>query len=601
MNPRSQGVRLGWVIGLLLAILEVARAGFSRATWGMALLTLGLFPLLLAALCGVLASIPWFRDPARLVRATALLVVFPWILFQVFPHLSLAAATTQAGLVRLLLLLLVAIMAGAEASRRVRILARLFVGVRLAVAAAVLLSGAGGMLLVPRGSRPLALPHATGSGPNVLLITLDTVRRDALGAYSSRERRTPTLDSLAASGVCFTRAMSASPWTLASVSSIMTGQHPSTHGVFTGEHRLPEGCPTLAEALAAHGYHTRAVVTNAWLEPELGLAQGFALYDHRAPREPPPALYAFTLYRVQRRLFGRLPRVMPESADDVVQEALRFLATPSEPFFLWLHLNDAHGPYAPPPAYLPPDDGYRGPFRTTSGRVVRFRQGNRLSRESRERILRLYEGEVRYVDASLGRLFAGLRASGLHERTLVALMADHGEEFWEHGSVGHGHSLHDEVLGVPLMFSLPGTLPSGEVRDLPCSLVDVAPTIASVLGLTLPHAQGISLLDEPDRTRPLFAEGLEFFWEKKAVVKGGWKLILDPSFGTRQLFDMGADHTERYDVIRSHEEEATELEALLEESLRAFRHHADALRLDAQRARLSPEVRERLRAQGYLE
>lgn len=603
MRTGRQRFGAGWLLGVLLAVLEVLRSGVPSGSihWGLALVTVGLYPLLAGAVALVVSTPPSLRRAVPLAAMLSAVVLFPWLVLVVFPYISLAALSSPAQWPRVGALLVGCLLVGAEVGRRCGARGTLTPRPVVALVLGGVLTAAGSVLLLPR-SAPPEPPQASGEGPNVLLVTLDTVRHDALGCYAGVDRRTPTLDSLAASGTRFTAATSAAPWTLASVSSLMTGLYPSTTGVFTGRNRLAEEATTLAEVFAAHGYHTHAIVTNAWLRSDFGIAQGFATYDHRASSPPPPALYSFVAFRLYKRLAPR-PPTPPESATDVVDRALRFLDSPPSPFFLWLHFNDAHDPYSPPRRYLPREASFRGQFFANSGRILRLREGNRISSNDRARIRVLYESEVAYIDDSLRRLFSGVRDKSLASRTLVAVTADHGEEFWEHGSVGHGHTLHGELLNVPLILSWPSVIPQGGVVHAPASLVDLFPTLLDHAGIPSPGVHGVSLAQAPPEIRPRFGEALEFFWEQKTVQLDRWKLISEPESARRRLYDVVDDPEERFDLIRQHPLVAAAMESTLSASLARFRTEGDRLRITGRSSTmvLTPALREQLRAQGYLE
>ncbi|MBN1426290.1 sulfatase [Candidatus Fermentibacteria bacterium] len=608
LNSVKERMAIGWVTGLVLAVLETGRAGIPAGSlgWGMALVALGMYPLLGGLASLALGVVPWLRPARRLTMAVIILMVVPWAVSVIFPHLSLAGIRNPLQWPRIAAVLVGALMSAGWAGRRHGLLVRLFPPVPVASTAGAMVSIAGVALLVSSTQPARVSLRADGKGPNVVLISLDTVRKDALGCYGG-PASTPALDSLAAAGLRFRSATSCAPWTLASVSSFMTGYHPSTTGVFTGVNRLAEEFETLGDVFSAQGYHTHAIVTNAWLRPQFGLSQGFAVYDHRTPVEPPPELYSFAVYRAFRRCALRPPPHPPESASDVVSRALQFLGSkPPTPFFLWLHFNDAHDPYSPPRRYIPQRGSYRGPFRATSGRIVRLREGNRLSFDDRRRIQALYHAEVEYLDTCLRGLFAGLRDAGLDRHTIVAVVADHGEEFWEHGSVGHGHTLHGELLQVPFILSFPGHVPDGAVSDIPTTLADLAPTIRYLAGVPESMTQGRALTDTsrmPAIDRPLFAEALEFFWELKSITLGKWKLILDPASGDTRLFDTADDPWERFDVSRENPLLVSALRDTLTAGLSRFGVDADRMSLarGASVMVLSPQLREQLRAQGYVE
>ena len=280
--------------------------------------------------------------------------------------------------------------------------------------------------------------------PNLVLVTLDTVRADHLGCYGDSQAITPALDGLAAEGLRFTSASSTVPLTLPSHTTILSGLLPPHHGLRNnGAGLLAPGTPTLATLLAAAGYRTAAFLGAFVLDHRFGLAGGFEVYDDEIPRDP----RAGTILEAERQ--GR----------DVMDRALAWLRTPAKddarPFFVWVHLYDAHAPYQPPAQWAARHPG------------------------------RPYDGEISEVDEQVGRLLAELKSRGLDGRTVVAVAADHGEGLGEHGELTHGLLLYEPTLHVPLLLRAPWGL-KPRVVAAPVSLVDLAPTLAGLVGHPFP-------------------------------------------------------------------------------------------------------------------
>ncbi|HEX6884286.1 MAG TPA: sulfatase-like hydrolase/transferase [Planctomycetota bacterium] len=355
------------------------------------------------------------------------------------------------------------------------------------------------------GARPLlglvALTLAACSearparAPNVLLVCLDTVRADHLGTYGYGRPTTPTLDALAARALVFEDASAVAGWTKPSVPSFLTGTYPCQHGVYEGsasvgvEARtdlLPAAALTLAEVFQAHGYRTGAVVNNAHLRTGNGFEQGFEHYDQS----------------------DHDARTIRWRALDWVDQA-RAGAEPG-PFFLYLHFLDAHWPYSVPEEWLTrfADAAAVAPFRGRDSRALyeAVNAGERtLEPAEREALVALYDGALAYLDAELGRLLAGLALRGLEQDTIVCVIADHGEEFGEHGRLGHGHGLWENLLRVPWILRVPGRAPARHAA--PVSLVDLFPTLLAAAGIPAPEGhEGVERLAHPDATRPLLAE-----------------------------------------------------------------------------------------------
>jgi Sulfatase len=305
--------------------------------------------------------------------------------------------------------------------------------------------------------------------PNVILISLDTLRADRVGALGGDPATTPELDRFAARALRFTHAFTPEPWTLSAHMSLLTGLHPTVHGV-DGSRPLPPSVTTLAQVFRAGGYATLAVVdTCPWLEPRYGFDRGFDLY-----------------------------RRVRDDADLKIDRALTYVDdVGSRPFFLFLHLFDAHSdrqrlPYESARADREHFAGwYRGPFEGCEEGLgcasMYLREVNRrglaLDAERLRYLASLYDAGVHTLDRKLGRLFRALEGRGLFASSVIAVVADHGEEFQEHGRVLHEQD-HAECTAVPLLLYAPGGA-AGACDEL-ASLVDVAPTLYELAGLPPP-------------------------------------------------------------------------------------------------------------------
>ncbi len=406
---------------------------------------------------------------------------------------------------------------------------------------------------------PASLPAGgtARGGVRVLLITVDTLRADHLPLYGYRGTTTPSLDRLAAEGVTFDNARSQAPWTLPSFCSMLTSLNPSTVGVRSGADRLDDATATLAEYLADAGFTTQAIVTNAWLMRPFNLQQGFHGYYHFEEREVASyQLSQMAWYRAAARLgLTRVWRGGPRTAAGVVtEEAIRWLlANRSRRFFLWLHYMDPHEPYEPPLDFVPPStEPYAGLYQHSSGYLERTKQ-RPLSPADIRQFERLYDGEIQYVDHTLGWLFEALDSLDLTDSTLVVLASDHGEEFLEHGDLGHGRTVHGEQLHVPLVLRCPALLPAGvRVKDR-VRLLDLLPTILDLLNIEpVRPMQGSSLLPtltaQVETPRDCFAEANRSFNPQRSLEHGRYKIVADPLLGGVQVYDLAMDPLEQTDV-----------------------------------------------------
>jgi arylsulfatase len=335
----------------------------------------------------------------------------------------------------------------------------------------------------------------------VILIILDAVRADHLSCYGYERETSPILDSLAGSGVLFERCQAQSPWTLPSCASIISGLSVRSHGTLTRDrntYRLDPEMPTIAGVLSGEGFSTAGIVNNPLLSHTIGFS------DH------------MDYYSYYPRGDGR--------ASETVDEALVWLeSSRGRPFFLMIHIMDPHAPYDPPPPY---DTEYSdiGVAGGIAWEMDPDEPGAVLNPQDRDHLVNMYDGEILWTDAQLGRLFQGIRNSGLTDSLMIVVIADHGDEFLDHGGVDHGHTLYQELLHVPLIIS-GSPLPPGTVVREPVAQMDVFPTILDYLGLPEPpRLEGTSLLSPVDPDRPLPSSGLRT--GSLASVLTGWSKII---------------------------------------------------------------------------
>jgi arylsulfatase A-like enzyme/tetratricopeptide (TPR) repeat protein len=347
---------------------------------------------------------------------------------------------------------------------------------------------------------------------NLVLVTIDTLRRDHVGAYGDAQAATPTLDRLAREGLRFDAATANAPLTLVSHSSLLSGLLPPHHGLRNnGAGAFPTDRATLATVLSAAGFDTGAFVAAFVLDRRFGLGRGFDTYDDEIEREPgaPSTLEA------ERR------------GDVVIDRALAWLQAKSpaasegsKPFFLWVHLYDPHAPYAPPP-----------PF------------SERFAADP-------YRGEIAFADAQVGRLLKDLDRRGLSGSTLVAVAADHGEGLGEHGEATHGMLIYESTLAVPLLLRGPGLGP--RTIAAPVGLCDLGPTLAGLLGHPFPPPEAGKALDGRDLSEPLRqgrepARG-EIYAETRYPEIFGWSPL--SMLRRRDTKYISAPRPELYDLAR---------------------------------------------------
>ena len=392
-----------------------------------------------------------------------------------------------------------------------------------------------------------ATPRPT---PNLLLITIDTLRADRVGGAL-----TPTIDDIGRAGTVFADATAHVPLTLPSHTSILTGRYPTAHGVVdNAAYTLSADTPTLASTLHASGYHTAAFVASYVLRGSTGLARGFDLYDDRfdlsgvgtpesigAPRVPPP-----------------LERRAPEMA----RLASRWIASAPQPFFAWVHFYDPHAPYDPPPAFAAKFPG------------------------------RPYDAEVAAADFGVSSLLASMPAA-TRAKTVIVVTGDHGESLGEHGESEHGMLLYDATLHVPLVMQGPG-VPSGRIVREQARHVDIVPTALKLAGVAAPTGlDGQPLFDgRPPQTS--YAESrfgaLHFGWSAIHSVRDGeWKYIDGPS---PELYQLASDPRELTNVAEGRAGTAAGLAKLL--TITASHDTKTAVHAP------NADAAERLRSLGYV-
>ena len=451
--------------------------------------------------------------------------------------------------------------------------------------------------------------------PNVLLITIDTLRADRLSSAGYARLTTPNLDRLAAEGLRFTHAQTPRAKTTPAIASLMTGLYPHDHGARDLLVPLDARHPVLAERLRDAGWSTAAIVGNyVLLDRFSGLARGFDRWTEELPDRQ-----------------GVPPDDAPQrTAGSMSDAALAELARKEgdEPWFLWLHYMDPHGLYDPPeehrvfrsdvPDPIPDDPGHVAEYNVPPG--CRMDDG----RVDAARVRDLYDGEVRFADAEIGRLLDALRASGELERTIVVVTADHGENLGEHRDwFEHGRDAYETTCRVPLVLRLPALLadrPGPGVRDGSVSLVDLAPTLLDLLELPA-LGRGVSrrslLAADDPLPHPVFAEKIDGerrpgAVQAKAVRFGDWKLLRRYAFDEErlvvlsdELYDLAADPGETRNLAAD-PPEAAPLARLQAELLRfasaEVRFEDLARLLEARRAeleRVDPEALRVIQALGY--
>ncbi len=429
------------------------------------------------------------------------------------------------------------------------------------IAVVVLLVGAGLAFILLRGGKPNFARLRGDRDFSVILITVDTLRADKVGAYGNTRVRTPAMDAFAAAGIRFEDCISQTPLTLPSHTTIMTGTLPIFHGVRdNGGFVVPAELETLAESFKAKGYKTAAFVAAYVLDAKWGLNQGFDTYFDR-----------FDLSRFERVSLGEVQR----PGNEVMDEALGWLDHNKDgKFFAWIHLYDPHTPYEPPEPYK--SDYAQNP----------------------------YLGEIAFTDSQLARLSDYVGRQGLRDRLFLVLAADHGESLGEHLESTHGFFIYQAALHVPLIIVTPFRRLQGVVFPGTVGLVDVMPTVCEMAGIPTPAAvQGRSLVPSffsPGAASDRLAYSETYYpryhygWsELRSVQDGRFKLILAP---VPELYDLVKDPGEAKNLVYLEKKVYEDLSARAEAQMEAAGRNA----LEVDLRKVDEDTREKLAALGYI-
>jgi arylsulfatase A-like enzyme/cytochrome c-type biogenesis protein CcmH/NrfG len=405
---------------------------------------------------------------------------------------------------------------------------------------------------------PVAALAAAGPAPNVVVITIDTLRPDHLGCYGYKQIQTPAIDALASESTRFDRAYTSVPVTLPSHTGIFTGTYPMLSGMHDfAANKLNPTQPTMASILKDQGYTTGAIIGSAVLDSRFGLNHGFDFYyDH------------FDFSRLQESNLEEMER----PANVVVDVTLDWLSKNyQKKFFLWMHLYDPHYPYRPPE-----------PFAT------QYKD-------------RPYDGEIAFADSQVARVIAFLKAKNLYKNTIIVLSGDHGESLGEHGEQTHGFFIYNATLHVPLLIHLPGEGAGKSVAKL-VNLADILPTLLATMKVAQPsQIQGENLLPMMEAkagdSRSLYAETflprLHFNWsELRGVETENYHFIDAPK---PELYDLSKDPGETQNLYAQKKAVSDEMHAKLAALIRQYSVGQEL----AQKTGLDPSLMERLKSLGY--
>jgi arylsulfatase A-like enzyme len=451
-------------------------------------------------------------------------------------------------------------------------------------------------------------PSYDGPVRHVILLSLDTTRKDHFGCYGNQWIRTPRIDALAAESILFRNHLTVAPSTLASHVSLFTGKYPHTHGTPRNGFTVNPQNVTLTELLRETGFYTAAFIASFALDSRFGLSQGFDHYDQVFDRLVPHP--SQSEYQDQR------------SARAVTDAVIRHLDARgvSQNLFLFVHYFDPHTPYAPPPSYerlyaqasavfpeSPPD---------LNGVRRRLAQGGGGESPAARALAARYAGEISFMDEQVGRLLDYLEPRGILDESILIVTSNHGENFWEHPDYfNHGLTLYQPVISAVCMMRLPGATPGHRTVERPTASIDVLPTLLQYLGLPIPAGvegqaidiEGSSPPGEPvvrfsEATKPSLESLEPRTWanqlKARCVRRGTLKYIRTPYASREELYDLATDPLEQHNLLHEPTPEAVAEAAELRELLAAWSRSADPLSSSFECNQLE-ETLNRLRSLGY--
>lgn len=424
--------------------------------------------------------------------------------------------------------------------------------------------------------------EAASGSPNVVMIVVDTLRADHLGFLGHDRSTSPHLDRLAQESLIYERAIAPAPWTTPSVAGLVTGKHPAELGFDEDPIMLPIRVSTLAEHLLNRGYDTAGIVSHFFLGRKFRFHHGFHFWNQQAG-------------------VGH-DTISSPHVTGVALACLDALAERPGPFFLFLHYFDPHYDYLGHDAH-PFHVGYEGSVRSANDNFEDLRKlarADALSKEDYQHLRDLYDSEIAFTDAHIGRLIEALRAHEVYDDTLVVFVADHGEMFAERRGrwIGHTRYLYDEAVRVPLVMKLPGEKPRrGRIRQ-PVSLVDVLPTVLGLIDGETPTGRSL-LASRRGEERPVFTQTRR--WNQlDAVYLDGWKLIADRERDRYELYDLATDPGEKHDLSAAEPERRASMAKILDTWNRYNQREAAKLE-GVEVPELTEEEIERLRSLGYIQ
>lgn len=451
---------------------------------------------------------------------------------------------------------------------------------------------------------PASSLDSDGPVRRIVLLTVDTLRRDSLSLYNADSPSpTPALDRLGEDSLIFEKAFSSAPWTVPAFVSMFTGLTPDVHGINHNFPELPEDMKLLAQPLQEKGYLTAAIGNQIQLRRMDRGFDHFRIGPEKSPFHPRTTF---------GRLLGRRWSADQWTSQRISNLARRWLGeNRNQDFFLWVHWIEPHISYAPPTEYLPDPSlsaslgaRFEGSLHSSvrAGRVIRSAEEKLWLRE-------LYDAEVRYTDDIVGQVLEQLRELDLYDDTLIVFTSDHGEEFWDHDNWEHGHSVYDEVVAAPLLIKLPGESQSQRITT-PVSTASLTRTLLDLANIApgenplqspslKPLWQGDAAEAEPST---VYIAGVEYFEPQEAIVFDHYKYIARPDSQREELYDLKQDPKETLSLTDSRPALLARGRALLESHRSRVRASASGgPSANGPESEMSPDVEAQLRALGYID
>jgi len=424
----------------------------------------------------------------------------------------------------------------------------------------------------------------------IFLVTIDSLRTDSVSCYNSNGELTPNISEFARKAVVFENAFSLSSWTTPSLASLMTGFSPSTHTVTKDNARLPGELPTIAGEIKKIGYYTCAFGINPNLTKRTNISKGFLYYDFYPKYAVERAIGSkllkhFYKFYIAENVFDLAPEnvvldwgtlINTKKLTDLSIQWVKENKSKHKRFFLWIHYLDPHVPYAPPTEYIKGEKvistigfNFDKAIEVLSGAFV-------PSKKEKKWMKTLYDGEIRYVDDNIGRLFTALKKMDIYKDSLIILTSDHGEEFWDHGRYYHGHSMYNEVLSVPLIIKSPLEGKPKRVEP-PVSLNNIMPTILEYCHIPLDakefYADSLLPLLHSHTVnnytpQPVVCSGVLYGEKRKALFFDWYKYILSENSQKEELFDLNTDPSEQNLLNKRMPDRLQKAREILEKHLR---------------------------------